>query len=177
MMTYNLEGIINALQSGNPDAALKIAKSALAGLPAEDTGPETLTDYPIFELVVDDARKMVEKAVQLCRDCGRDVALAEFSKTDGNFVKGEQYVFVLSATGQMLAHGVNGDYIGKDFLHVVDFDGRRFIAEIIRKAGEKDTGWTEYKWINPKSGDEEHKTVYFQKHDGMIICSGIYQGK
>lgn len=175
-MAKNLEGIISAIQSGNPDAALKIAESALAVKQVEAIIPESLTDYPVFELVVDDARAMVERAVQFCKTCGRDIALAEFSRPNGPFVKGQQYVFVLSATGQMLAHGVNEEYIGNDFIGEVDFDGKPFIAEIVRAAEENGSGWMEYKWINPLSGDDENKVVYFQKHDGMIICSGIYKG-
>jgi cytochrome c len=176
MSAEKLAEIINAIESGNPGQALAIAKSSLEWMNNMALTEDCPTDYPILELVVDDARKLVERAVGLCKTCGRHVALAEFSNHKGKFVNGQLYIFVLDTNGIMLAHGINEKYIGKDFLRVVDFEGKPFINEIVRTADDKGSGWTEYKWINPVSGEDEHKIVYFEKYDGMIICGGIYQG-
>lgn len=129
---------------------------------------------PSPELIADDAKRMVEKATAFYMVNDSEVALAEFSNRNGRYVKGEQYVFVLDTTGRMLAHGVDKDYIGKDFYRKMDSDGRRFIKDIVDKANELGSGWVEYKWFNPVTKREELKTVYFKKANGVIICSGIY---
>ena len=131
------------------------------------------TDSP-QELVIDDAKRMVEKAEVFYKANNPAVAMAEFSNPKGRFVSGEQYVFVLDTTGRMLAHGVNRGYVGKDFYRTMDSDGWRFIQHIVGEANEMGSGWVEYKWFNPVTKKETLKTVYFKKINGVIICSGIY---
>jgi cytochrome c len=80
----------------------------------------------------------------------------------------------MDINGTMLAHPVNEKYVGKDFYHVQDVDGKSFIKEIVDSANNRDSGWVEYKWFNPKTKRIQPKTVYFEKADGMIFCSGIY---
>jgi len=126
------------------------------------------------QLVLDDVKRFVEKAVTFYIANGRAIALAEFSNPRGSFVKGEQYIFVLDSTGVMLAHGINQKYVSKDFYKVLDSDGKRFIRDIVDTANTKGCGWAEYRWFNPVTKTEELKTVYFEKTNGVIICSGIY---
>jgi len=76
----------------------------------------------------------------------------------------------------MLAHGENVDFVGLDFYSVKDLEGRNFIQEIIETAKEKGYGAVEYIWFHPLSRSYENKTVYFEKVDSIIICSGIYTG-
>ena len=131
-------------------------------------------EEPPVELVPDDAKRFVEKAVAFYRANGRAVSLAEFSNPQGRFVKGELYLFVLDSTGVMLAHGVNQKYVGKDFYRIVDSDGKVFIKEIVDKANTEGSGWVEFKWVNPLTKMERQKLVYFRQTNGTIICSGIY---
>lgn len=128
-----------------------------------------------FELVLDDAKRLVEKAIAFYKANDKGTALAEFSDPQGRFAKGEQYVFVLDSTGVMVAHGVNEKYVGKDFYRTMDSDGKRFIKDIIDAANSNGHGWVEYKWLDPVTKTEQPKTVYFEKANGVIICSGIYQ--
>jgi len=125
-------------------------------------------------LVLDDAKRFVERAVAFYKANDKAIALAEFSNPRGSFVKGEQYIFVLDSTGVMLAHGINQKYVGKDFYKVLDSDGKRFIRDIVDAANTKGCGWAEYRWFNPVTKKEQLKTVYFEKTNGVIISSGIY---
>lgn len=126
------------------------------------------------ELLPDDAVYLVQKAIAFFKLNGKDIALAEFSSRAGRFVTGEQYVFVLDSTGRMLAHGITAEYVGKDFYRTVDSNGKAFIKEIVDTANSVGSGWVEYRWYNPVTRREQLKTVYFEKPDGVIICSGIY---
>ncbi len=175
--------ICSGIYGGNP------ASGMLEHPPDEDTFPASFTDiFPAsdlaidtqmedheVELVPDDVKRFVEKAVAFYRVNGRGVALAEFSNPQGRFAKGSQYLFVLDSTGVMLAHGVNTKYVGKDFYRIVDSDGKTFIKDIVDLANAEGSGWVEYKWVDPVTKTERPKIVYFKWTDGVIICSGIYR--
>jgi cytochrome c len=129
----------------------------------------------LIELVPDDAKRWAEKAIGFCRANGKGIALAEFSSPRGRFVRDEQYIYVLDINGTMLAHPVNEKYVGKDFYRIQDPDGKSFIKEIVDTASSKGNGWVEYKWYDPATRKVQPKTVYFEKFDNMIFCSGIYE--
>jgi cytochrome c len=132
-----------------------------------------MTEYPI-ELVLDDAMRWVKEAIAFYRATGKAIALSEFSNNRGRFVQGEKYIYVLDMNGVMLAHGVNEKYLGKDFYRVQDSEGKWFIKGIVDIANIREYGWAEYKWIDPITRTEQPKTVYFERVDNMIFCSGVY---
>ena len=169
-----LEGIIQAISAGDSGRAATIAATALA---RDEQIPELFvsTDYEISELRGGEAKQLVHDAIAYYRKHGSEIALAEFANPLGQFKKGELYVYAIDSNGTMLAHPINQRYIGKDFLRVVDFDGKPFIREIISTANVQGYGWVEYKWLNPISVRDEVKTVYFEKYDSTIICSGVYE--
>lgn len=122
----------------------------------------------------EDARDWVEEAKNFYAASGKRIALAEFSNPKGGFVKDDMYIFVLGSKGTMLAHGVNEKFIGEDFIHLKDTDGKLFIKDIVSTANAKGSGWVEYKWFHPVTKEVLPKSVYFEKIDDMIICSGVY---
>jgi cytochrome c len=123
----------------------------------------------------DYAKYWVEQAIGFYRTVGKGVALAEFSNPNGMFVQGEMYIFVLSTTGTMLAHGVNERFVGLDFIDVKDSDGKLFNREILQMAKEKGSGWVEYKWYHPRRNRVLPKQAYFQQVDDLIFCSAVYK--
>jgi signal transduction histidine kinase len=116
----------------------------------------------------------VEQAINFYKFVGKDVALAEFSNSAGMFVQGDLYVFVLSPTGIMLAHGVNDKFVGLDFLGVKDSDGKAFNKQIVDDAKSKGSGWVQYKWYHPRRNKTLPKLAYFQKENDLIFCSAVY---
>jgi signal transduction histidine kinase len=124
---------------------------------------------------VEEAKAFVQKAIQFYKKTGKAIAMAEFTNPKGPFVQGDMYVFVLNLKGTLLSHGVNEKYIGQDFIHVKDSDGRSFVREIVDVANAKGKGIADYKWYNPKTKEDLQKEVYFEKVDDVIICSGIYK--
>jgi hypothetical protein len=121
------------------------------------------------------AKYWVGQAVGFYKSVGREVALAEFSNPNGMFVQQEIYIYVLSLTGTMLAHGVNDKFVGLDFSKVKDFDGNAFIKEIVEAAKNNGSGWVRYKWYHPRRSKVLPKLSYCQKEDDLIFCSAVYE--
>jgi len=124
-----------------------------------------------------DATRMIEKAKDFYKKSGRRIAFAEFTNPNGGFVEDEMYIYVLNSKGTMLAHGVNEKFVGEEFMDLKDSDGKLFIKEIVDTGNSKGSGWVEYKWFEPLTRKWLLKTVYFEKVDDLIICTGIYDHK
>jgi hypothetical protein len=128
----------------------------------------------MYERPEEYAKYWVEQAIDFYRLVGKDVALAEFSNSNGMFVQGDLYVFVLSPAGIMLAHGVNDKFVGLNFLGVKDSDGKEFNKEIVDNAKSQISGWVEYKWYHPRRNKVLPKLAFFQKENDLIFCSAVY---
>ncbi len=124
-----------------------------------------------------DAKNWVAKAIAFYFAAGKRIALAEFTNPKGKFVQDEMYIYALNPKGTMLAHGVNERFVGEDFIDLKDSDGKEFIREIVETANAKGNGWVDYKWYHPVTKQEMIKTVYFERVDDLIICSGVYKEK
>jgi cytochrome c len=116
----------------------------------------------------------VEQAVDFYKLVGKDIALAEFSNANGMFVQGDLYVFILSPAGIMLAHGLNKDFVGLDFLGVKDSSGKTFYKEIVDNAKSKGSGLVKYNLFQPRKNKILPKLVYFKKEDDLIFCAAGY---
>jgi signal transduction histidine kinase len=116
----------------------------------------------------------VAKAIEFYKASGREIALAEFTNPHGPFVQDEMYIFVLDSRGNMVAHGVNEKYADMSFIDLKDSKGKSFIREIVEAANASGGGWVDYQWYNPVTKETKPKSLYFEKVDDLIICSGIY---
>ena len=121
-----------------------------------------------------EAKTWVSKAIAFYKASGKEIALAEFTNPKGPFAQDEMYIFILDLKGNMIAHGVNEKYIGKNFIDVKDATGKSFIREIINAGNAKGSGWIEYQWHSPVTKETKTKSVYFERVDDLIFCSGIY---
>jgi cytochrome c len=124
-----------------------------------------------------EAREWVEEAVTLFEKAGKETALAEIADSKGRFVLDERYIYALNLNGTMLAHPIEPELTGKNMVNLKDSDGKAFIRRIIDTAKTKGYGFTDYMWRSPGSDDELHKTVFFERVDGIILCSGFYNSK
>jgi cytochrome c len=126
------------------------------------------------ELTLDDVKRWVGKAIDFYKANRKEIALAEFSNLQGRFMRDGLYIYALDMNGVMLAHPINERYVSKDFYHIQDSNGKRFIKEIVDSANNVGSGWVDYKWFNPATRREQLKRVYFEKFNNVIFCSGIY---
>ncbi len=122
-----------------------------------------------------EATALVDKAIAFYKANGKDKALAEISNKQGQFVKGDLYVFVWDLKGVILAHGANEKLIGKDMYEIKDVDNKQFVKEAVELAKSKGSGWVDYKWTNPVSKKVEAKSTFVKKVDDLIFCAGIYK--
>jgi hypothetical protein len=123
----------------------------------------------------EDAKAMVEKAVAYAKENGKEKALAEIGNPQGQFVKGELYVFAQSFDGVMLAHGANPKMAGQNHLELKDAEGKQFVKELIEVAKTKGNGWVDYKWTHPVAKKIQPKTAYVQAMDGYFLGCGVYK--
>jgi len=124
-----------------------------------------------------EAKGLVEKAVAFMKSNGNDKAFKEFSDPKGKFVDRDLYIWVadINANAKCLAHGANSKLIEKELIDFKDSDGKMFIKEIVSLAKGKGNGWVDYKWTNPVSKKIEHKSVYLEKVDNLVVVCGFYK--
>lgn len=126
----------------------------------------------------DEARAMVKRAAEYMKKNGKDKAFAEFNNPKGSFIDRDLYIFAFSANGDgiELANGGNLKLVGKNLIEMKDADGQYLIKTILAVAKKKEGyGWVEYKWVNPVSGAIEHKKVYVENVEGILLGCGAYE--
>jgi len=125
----------------------------------------------------DDAKAMVEKAYSYYKANGKEKAFSEISNPQGQFVKGDLYVFVQDFTGVNLAHGGNPKFVGLNHSGLKDPDGVYFIKEMAEVAKGKGSGWVDYKWVNPTTKKLQTKATYVKRIEGSdsYMACGVYK--
>jgi cytochrome c len=121
-----------------------------------------------------DAQALVEKAAAYVKANGKEKWMQEIAASNSEWVKPELYVFAYDLTGTLVSDP-NPKLIGKNMYEVPDVDGKLFRKEIIDTAKSKGSGWVDYKFKNPTTGNIQAKTAYFQKVNDIVLVSGIYK--
>ncbi len=123
-----------------------------------------------------DAAKIVKQQVAAAlaryQEVGRQV-FDEISRTDGDYIDGEIYVFVLNADGVSLAHAANPSLVGQNLYNLKDSTGT-FIVQGILEIASPEGSWGDYLFTNPLTGNEEPKRSWVVKRDDLIFGSGYY---
>ena len=134
-----------------------------------------LAHYAFASASSDEAKAMVEKAAAYFQANGKEKALKEFNNPQGQFVKGELYVFAWDMNGTNIAHPVNPKQVGVNVLEVPDVDGKYFRKEGLELAKKNGSGWVDYKFKNPKTNKVEQKTTYVKKVGDIVLGCGAYK--
>ena len=122
-----------------------------------------------------DAEELVQKASAYLKANGQEKLLQAVNTKDGEFHKGELYVFVYDQTATILAHPVNAKLVGRNTLEQPDVAGKFYRKDIIELAKSKGKGWVDYKYKNPVSGKVEDKTSFVLAADAVILVAGVYK--
>ena len=89
---------------------------------------------------------------------------------------GNEYYFLMDASGRIIMHPINPQLDGKDMLNEKDPEGKYFFREMARTAKDKGEGFVSYMW--PKAGNSKAvpKITYvkYNRDWDMIIGTGIY---
>jgi cytochrome c len=123
----------------------------------------------------DEATAMVKKAGAYLKENGKEKAIAAFNKPNGDFIKGDLYVFMFDMNGVALAHGQNQKMVNKNLLEL-NAGGVYPIKEFVKLANSPvGKGWVVYKWPNSISKNLEEKHTYIEKFGDVLIGVGIYK--
>jgi cytochrome c len=116
-----------------------------------------------------EAQAMAEAAAQHLEKNG-EAAFADFN--DGNaWHDRDLYVFVFGPDGTCLAHGANAKMVGQNVIDHTDAEGTPFIENIVAVKG---SGWVDYKFANPQTGEIAAKRSYVVQIGDNRVGVGAY---
>jgi len=122
----------------------------------------------------DEAKTMLQKAVEHYNSVGRKQALADFNAKKPPFIDRDLYVVCIGNDHIITANGGFPQYVGRSADLLKDADGKpvgKAIWEIANNNGE---GSVQYRWLNPVTGKSESK-IAFSRKVGDDVCSvGAY---
>ncbi len=121
-----------------------------------------------------EVRHSVQRAIALYESAGKEETLSRIGSGKSSLVEGQRFVFALDLDGNLLAHPFSKNLVGRNLTGLVDSEGRAFIKKIITTARNRGYGYTDYFWPLTDSKEELHKTVFFERVDEMVFCSGFY---
>jgi len=136
-----------------------------------------LLHFPVFAAdhgTANEAKAMVQKAIDAMKKSGVEATIAEINKRDGQYQDRDLYVVVYDMNGKNLAH-LNPKMVGKEMMDLTDVDGKFFIRERIELVKAKGKAWQDYKFVNPTSKQIEPKSMYVEKFENVIVGCGIYK--
>ncbi len=107
------------------------------------------------------------QAVTFCRDFIDNIRF--FDNQSG-------YFFIYDFNCVNVAHGTQKDLQGQNLYDYQDSKGQYVIRDLVAIAREYGLGVYDYYWINPVTGNEEHKNAFVYKLPGIdyLIGSGVY---
>jgi hypothetical protein len=118
--------------------------------------------------------KLVNNAITLVKQHGRDMAFAEFNRNPGIYSKGSAYVFAIDFNGSMLANGYNANLIGAHVLDLKNVDGI-YMYQVLTEKAKGGGGWVQYRELNPDTNQIECRKNYIMPVEGTYyIGSGFY---
>jgi signal transduction histidine kinase len=122
------------------------------------------------------AQNLVDRAVAMFKDRGKEATLKAINDKQGPFIKGDLYVFALKMDNVMVGHphehslrGVNLNFV-KDATDTPLF--QRF-KEVVQAQG---SGWVEYQWAKPGSREPSPKRSFVKKvpEEDLYVGAGYY---
>ncbi|MFN7855209.1 MAG: cache domain-containing protein [Acidovorax sp.] len=125
----------------------------------------------------DEAKAMVDAAVEHVKKVGSDQAFKDFTNKENKaWQKKDLYVFAYTSEGVNVAHGANDKLVGKNLIELKDPNGKPLIQEL-RDTAKKGGGWVEYDWPHPQTKKIESKVSYTRmmtNFDGFVGV-GVYR--
>lgn len=74
----------------------------------------------------------------------------------------------------MRVHGRKRELCGSNEWEATDADGKYQKREMIDVAMRRGSGWVDYRWQNPGTGQIEPKSTYVERWGDYIVGCGIY---
>jgi methyl-accepting chemotaxis protein len=122
----------------------------------------------------DEAKALVERAVQHIEMVGRQQALVDFHDPLGSFRDRDLYIFSIDRTGVFSIFGARPEVVGQGFQAVRGLDGG--FVDRVWGAVERGGGWVQYEVVHPLTHQVMAKESYVcDGGEGQAIGCGIYR--
>ncbi|MEP6825002.1 MAG: methyl-accepting chemotaxis protein, partial [Ramlibacter sp.] len=120
------------------------------------------------------AMALVKAGVRHLRKVGLAQACRDFMDPKGDFIHGEDYLFVVDMQCTRLAFPPNPSTVGQDDSGLRDADGNLFSQQNVEIARTSGSGWNDFRVPHPLTGKIEPKSAYLERVDEVVIGCGIY---
>jgi hypothetical protein len=162
-------GVSTAVPSSGQAEATSIPNPAQeVTQPSESTAARPERGTP------DEAKAMLQLAVEHYTQVGRDQALKDFNNGAPPFIDRDLYVVCLGRGGVIIANGGFPQYVGVSADALKDAEGKPVGTTIWTQGNAQNEGSIEYNWVNPVSGKTEPKIFFFQKVGEDVCGVGAY---
>lgn len=129
---------------------------------------------------VADLVSFVNRAQALVESKGEQ-AFSDFRDRNGEWIKGDSYIFVYDMSGKTLVLPLQKEVEGTSRIAVADSNGERYVKTMVDILKTKKYGWNSYSYFRPETGANADKLSYFKKAvfsgKEYIVGSGIYLGE
>jgi signal transduction histidine kinase len=123
------------------------------------------------------ATQLVDNALVIWKDKGKDYALKVINASAGPLKKGPMYTFACDLSGTMLAHPAQTKLRGQNVIAEKDAKGKFIFKELIKVAETQDgAGWVEYEWTRPDGAGTSTKRTFVKKVPGedILVACGYH---
>jgi signal transduction histidine kinase len=134
---YYVQNIIHKAQEGGGWINYKLKNSFLSAyVEAVDVGLERyVIGSGLFSISKQETMLLLARsAAGYLRTRPRIEALGSFSRSNGNFIRGDLFVFVFDPSGIVLAYGDQYNLIWRNVLNVQDDSGKQYVRTLINAA-------------------------------------------
>jgi cytochrome c len=126
----------------------------------------------------DEAKALLQKAVEHYKQVGRAKALEDFTGKKAPWVDRDLYVACENSKHTLIANGAFPSYVGTSLDAARDIHDKP-LGQSMWEAGDKGgVQSVEWKWFNPVTGNQERKVSFLQRLDSDTQCSvGYYKAE
>lgn len=131
---------------------------------------------PLLGQTKEEAQALVKKAIEYAKTQGGYKLVQAVNRQDPELRKGELYIWIVDIEEKiMAAHGANPKLVGQDFSGARDPDGVAYAQKATEIAVKKGSGWLDYKFKHPGTGNIETKACYVEKYKIFVVACGVYK--
>jgi cytochrome c len=123
-----------------------------------------------------EARSLVDSAIALFRDQGKDHALKAINDKHGPLVSGEMYVFALTMDNVMVGHPHEFTIRRINMNNFKDAVGTEVFQKFKEVVETQGSGWVEYMWAKPGETNPSPKRSFVKKvpDTDLYVGAGYY---
>ena len=122
----------------------------------------------------DEARGLVERALQHVQQVGREQAFQDFNDPHGDWIDRDLFVFCFDRVGTIVVNGINPGRVGNN-VNLLDGLRGTHHSDRMWDAADGGGGWVRYELVNPATGQMTVKESYVcQVDDQTLLGCGCY---